>query len=144
MAAITLAIALLGAVLGVINTWNELNRNRERLKVQPSFFIHNQMTSIAIEVINHGETPVTVTGVGFDLATEGKHIPLVGEAVFLGDPMPWRIQPHASKYVVAIPAFIDSEEFRRVRRAYCKTAIGKRFTGTSEALQQVVTEGRPR
>jgi hypothetical protein len=39
MQAITLAIAVLGAVLGVINTWIDLDKSRVKLKVTPAHAI---------------------------------------------------------------------------------------------------------
>jgi len=37
---ITLSIALVGAVLGVINTWHQLDRSRVKLRVTPKHVIH--------------------------------------------------------------------------------------------------------
>ena len=47
---------LLGAVLGIINTWNYIRRNKIRLKIIPSYVILVGSTSIdfGIEVVERG------------------------------------------------------------------------------------------
>lgn len=79
--AVTLAIAVLGAVLGVINTWHELSRHRRRVRVRMIWVFDGSGVritssrldapdkfpngSVAIEVINTGLVPVHVGQVGF-------------------------------------------------------------------------------
>ncbi len=65
---ITLLIAYLGLVLGVINTvWN-LRRDRVRLRVRPRYFDIQENVSpkipwIEVALTNTGHKPVTIFGV---------------------------------------------------------------------------------
>ncbi len=79
----TLAVALLGAVLGIINTWHSLKRGRVMLRVTPKLSIVDERRGIAlsrthgrefrddakeclsIEVVNLSAFPVTISEVGF-------------------------------------------------------------------------------
>lgn len=66
--AITFAIALLGAVLGLINTWHSLDKSRVKLKVVPAHAIPvggaDPWLQFCIEVTNLSTFPVTVHEVG--------------------------------------------------------------------------------
>lgn len=60
----TLAIAVIGAVLGVVNTWRAVRSDRIRLRVR----IRVTLTTLnqpAIEVVNLSDFPVTVVRAGW-------------------------------------------------------------------------------
>src|SRR3546814_11210717 len=67
--ALTLGIAALGAFLGVMNTWQAINRDRVRLRVRPLsvMAIATGDQGYGIEVVNLSSFPVTVEEVGFTL-----------------------------------------------------------------------------
>ena len=66
--AVTLAIALLGAVLGVINTWHALDKNRVKLKVVPKIAMtlgrSGSAVGFCIEITNLSAFAVTVDEAG--------------------------------------------------------------------------------
>jgi hypothetical protein len=51
--AITLSVAVLGAVLGVINTWQGLNKSRLKLKVKPAHDTRRRSQSNA-DILHRG------------------------------------------------------------------------------------------
>ncbi|MFX0135624.1 MAG: hypothetical protein ACFFDN_18405 [Candidatus Hodarchaeota archaeon] len=68
---ITLSLAVLGAILGVINTIHSLQRDSIKLKVKPQCVILPQnfgLKHMGVEVINLGFVPVTVSEIGFRLS----------------------------------------------------------------------------
>jgi len=71
---ITLAIALVGAVLGIINTWRSLIKDRLHVIVRPSnMYILNREAfgggiskkGISVEIINLSAFAVSITEIGF-------------------------------------------------------------------------------
>lgn len=64
--AITLGVAMLGAGLGIMNTWQALNANRVKLRVKPAFAIGipQGQSMFSIEVVNLSNFPITVSEVG--------------------------------------------------------------------------------
>jgi hypothetical protein len=64
---VTLGLAGLGAVLGVMNTWQAMSRERLRLRVRPMQIVSGGGLSFGIEVVNLSSFPVTVEEVGFTL-----------------------------------------------------------------------------
>lgn len=73
---ITLSIALLGALLGIINTLISVNRDKPKIKVIPQWVlaVPAGYQSISIEVINIGIVPVTVCEVGLFLASRNQKL----------------------------------------------------------------------
>jgi hypothetical protein len=68
---VTISIALVGAVLGVMNTWNAMDQRRVRLRVYPKVavpMINGEFgaTMGCIEVINLSAFPVSITTRAFD------------------------------------------------------------------------------
>jgi hypothetical protein len=63
---ITLGAALLGAGLGIMNTWNSLSQRRVRLRVTPShaIVVPFGIDMFSIEVVNLSSFSVTVKEVG--------------------------------------------------------------------------------
>jgi len=70
---LTIAAALLGAVLGVMNTWNAIDQRRVRLRVRPSHAITvpDGALKFCVEVLNLSAFAVTITEVGFSLGGNG-------------------------------------------------------------------------
>jgi hypothetical protein len=146
----TIAAALLGAVLGIMNTWNALAQRRVRLRVRPANVRHvgggiitmSAKSEIGamfcIEVTNLSAFPVTIDEVGM---TMGRTTRMIRAAVpipkiFDGKPWPRRLEPRES---VSLYADIDSFEMRgpQIRRAYASTACGCVRYGNSPALRQL-------
>ena len=69
---ITIAIAVVGAVLGIINTWQALDQRRVRLRVVPKMaypFVGGEFgeTMGCIEVVNLSAFPVRISEIGFTI-----------------------------------------------------------------------------
>ena len=147
----TLAIAVLGAVLGIINTIHSLSRDRILLKVIPERVVpkgHNKR-DLGIRIINLSYIAVSVEEVGFEI--KGEKIPLFDSGVSLsraalGERMfPKRLEPRTSMTVTVpweVLKSLKSEEFKRVKFAYARTSCGLIFKGSSGALRQAVYDDR--
>lgn len=141
---ITLAIAVLGAVLGIINTIHSLNRDRILLKIIPKWIIVPSGRYLGIEIVNLSYIAVVVEEVGFSLTRtiKGERIPLLNPVVLDGGPFPRRLEPRYSMTVVASKELLKSKEFRRIKFAYAGTSCGLIFKGNSGALRQAVHDCR--
>ncbi len=134
---ITLAIAVLGAVLGIINTWQALDRSRVKLRVRPMQAIPvgaaDPRFTFCIEVTNLSAFAVTVHDVGvFYKGTQNRGA--YGNPVLLdGKPWPRRLEPRSSVTVYGQPPTRKSGH--PIKCAYARTECGVTQTGTSPALK---------
>lgn len=64
---ITFAIALLGAVLGLLNTWIAIDQRRVRLRVSPAYALTPNVIGFSIAVTNLSAFPLTISEVGLAL-----------------------------------------------------------------------------
>jgi hypothetical protein len=145
----TLGLAILGAGLGIINTWQSLSRDRVKLRVVPkmaySFFPGvESTTSLCIEVINRSAFPVTVSEVGLTLRETGKQLKLIPPKILDGGPYPRRLEPRSSFTAHFEPGAEKHPAFASVTSAYAKTDCGEMETGDSPALRSLVEESRAR
>lgn len=136
--AITLSIAVLGAVLGLINTWHGLDRTRPKLRVRPAHAIPvgsaPKSLTFCIEVTNLSAFPLTVCEVGVlyhGTDARGTVMPVLID----GGPWPRLLESRASVTVYFQRPEFDADHL--IRCAYAKTECGVTKTGTSPALRQV-------
>jgi hypothetical protein len=144
---VTLSFAVIGAVLGVINTWNAINLRRVRLTVIPSCVLsqgqnfvktssaeYRPGAMIGIEVVNMSAFPVTVKSVGFTLR---------GKKQFITTPLPllvglqeWprKLNPHESVTGYMHP---NTELPPTLGRAFAVTTSGILCYGSSPALKEM-------
>lgn len=133
--ATTMSIALLGAVLGVMNTWNAINQQRVRVRVTPHFVasLDRRPLGISIEVINLSAFALTIEEIGFT-SNKGR-LPLLAARFPDGVSLPRRL---ASRE--AISAVIGPTDFGippvRLGDAYVRTACGRTISGNSPAGRQ--------
>lgn len=137
--AATLAIALLGAVLGVINTWHGLDRTRVKLRVRPSHAIPfgnvDPRLNFCIEVTNLSAFAVTICAVGVLYHGTKARGTMVQPMLADGGEWPRRLEPRSS-----ITAYGQRPEFNPnqcIRCAFVATQCGVTKTGTSPALRQI-------
>jgi len=150
---ITFGIAVLGAVLGVMNTWNNINQGRVRLRVRPLNVItdtevlanipFNRGSRFCIEVVNLSGFAVTITEMGFTIPRLGicapkRRISVTQPQSYDGKPfpMPRRLEPRESVsfYLDALDIVMRGE---RIKRAYVGTACGEVAYGKNPTLRQL-------
>ena len=135
---ITFAIAVLGAVLGIINTVHSINKDRVRLKVTPSWIIIPGDTGqrrMGIEITNTGFLPVTISEAGFAIKGK-KRMVFVDPLVMDGGSWSRRLEPRSSFTLLQKSAVFYEPEFATAKHAYAKTQCGKKFKGKTAAFKQ--------
>lgn len=140
--AITLGLAILGAVLGILNAWVSLRRDQVRLRVRPLSVIvtHGLPFDFGIEVINLSLFPVTLEEVGFTL--DGNSANCGDRAVVFqphtsdGGPWPRRLEP-----LPAVTLYFETRylprPLSRLGRAYARTACWEFAYGSTPASRSL-------
>jgi hypothetical protein len=155
----TISCAVIGAVLGVINTWHGLNQRRVKLKVVPKiayprrhaesglvagymevtdpsvFPVQGGQEMGCIEVTNLSAFPVTVREVGFTIDALGKKMRAVISLPIVRDGGSWprRLESRAS-----VSMYFDLGCLKRNnKRAYALTDCGTVGYGNSPALRSI-------
>lgn len=135
---ITLALALLGAVLGIINTWHALDRTRVKLRVRPKHAIPlgavDERLNFCIEITNLSAFAVTVSEAGVALKASDKRLAYTSPVLIDEGGWPRRLEPRTS---VTIYGQAPSTSGRKLKCAYAKTACGVMREGTSPAFKQM-------
>ncbi len=141
MGTITFGIAFLGAVLGIINTWRNIDRDRVKLLVKPAHaipvgaleYMHPNI-EFSIEVVNLSVFPVIVSEVGFLHKAMDSRAAVMQPITLNGPTTPRKLEPResASFYMVRP----ERHDGRPIKCAYAKTSCGRTFRGNSPALMQ--------
>lgn len=140
---ITFAIAVLGAVLGIINTWHAIDRTRVKLKVVPARAVPvggaPSNVVFCVEVTNLSAFAVTVYDVGIFYKGTDKRSSIVNPILPDSGPWPRRLEPRSSVTVYSERprTLVDG---RRMKCVYAKTQCGHVERGTSGALKQMASE----
>ena len=139
---VTLSIAVLGAVLGVINTLHNINKTRVKLKVIPKHAIPvggmDPDLRMCIEVINLGSIAVTIQDVGVFYYGTKKRGAIIQPVFADGGGWPQRLEPRSALTVYCQRAY--SPEGHKIRTAYARTECGVTKKGSSKALKQIANE----
>jgi len=139
---ITLSIAVLGAVLGIINIWRSIDRDRVKLQVIPkqAFPVGgiDQETKLCIDVTNFSTFPLTITEVGVLYRGTSERGAIINPIIIDGGDFPRKLEPRT-----AFSAYARLDSMRRangksVKCAYVKTDCGVMVKGNSPALKQMV------
>lgn len=144
---LTLGLAVLGAVLGIMNTWNAMSQRRLQLRVRPAHAIglDNDMRGFCIEVINLSAFAVTINEVGIIHGQSRSKSParsMVAQPIVIdGGSWPRRLEPRE-----AVSVYFDANTLGRPSsgfgKAYAKTGCGEIAYGDSPALRQLRQELR--
>lgn len=140
---ITLAIAVVGAVLGLFNTWQSIDKQRVKIRVRPKHAIPvgtaDPGITFCIEITNLSEFAVTISEAGvFFRGTEARGA--YTQPILLdGKPWPRRLEPRSSVTVYGQPP--QPKPGHPLRCAYARTECGVTRTGTSPAFKQLVAGG---
>ena len=134
---VTLAIAALGAGLGIINTWHGLNQRRMKLMVVPKVAYlpsHGSEEMGCINVTNLSAFPVTIREVGFTIDGDPRkkaRAAIPQPIVMDGDPWPRRLEARTS-----VSLFFDWTNLKHgIKKAYALTDCGNVAYGDSPALR---------
>ena len=173
---ITLGIASAGLLLAMINTYWAIRRDRVRLKVEPIWLMDHGnhidragnptgvlvATStrpdaperlsgghIGIRVINQGDTPVTITQVGFYTARwyeakkdfRGKWTPVLSDFLEAVE-LPRRLEPKDSLQIATAASTGSSKTLARTRKVYVRTACQTECYATSALLRRLARDAR--
>ena len=137
--AVTLAIALVGAALGLINTWHQLNQSRVKLKVVPKHAIPcgaaDPRLTFCIEITNLSAFAITVEEAGvFYKGTDARG---AYTSPILIDNRPWprRLESRESVTVYGQPPSVKSGH--PLKCAYARTSCGVVRRGSSPAFRQL-------
>lgn len=139
---VTFGTALLGAGLGIINTWAAINQRKVRLRVRPSQALlppHGDR-GIAVEIINLSSFAITIAEVGFVPPGVRGALPkrIIIPRPITSDSKPWprRLDPRE-----AVSAYVEYDELRgqgrMMARAFARTSCGEIAYGQSPALKQL-------
>jgi hypothetical protein len=156
---ITLVIAVFGAVLGVINTWRAMDRDRVKIRVTPKIAfvvdVSNSITvdrnsahvqrlraaglpeKLAVEMVNLSNFPVTMSDAGFGRADQTRQT-IFRPELTSGKTWPVRLEPRE-----AVTAFTEigielDPAMMTQPIAYAKTDCGTVRYGTSSIFKEYV------
>ena len=136
---LTLAIAVLGAALGI---WNALQSARDRsvrFKVRATQAVGlggPAPTCLSIEVTNLSSFPITIDEVGLTVGKPRGSLPrraMMAPHNIVRGHLPMRIEPRHSASVVSWASELPNEGYNH---AYARTSGGEIGFGTSPALLQ--------
>lgn len=126
----TISCAVIGAVLGIINTWNGLSQRKVRLRVVPkvAFPVSHSGRLMdemgCIEVLNLSTFPLTVTEVGFTIDGDPRtkrRAAIVQPLIHDGKPWPRRLEARES-----VTAYFKFDGLsHEIQRAFAKTDCGE-------------------
>jgi hypothetical protein len=137
---VTIALASVGAVLGVLNLWRAFDRDRPKLRVTFNHAIPvggaDPRIRYSIEVINLSTFALTITEVGVLLRGTKKRGAIVRPVLLDGGDWPRRLEPRSAVSALLLAQAFDKET-NDIRCAYAMTSCGSMFTGHSQALRQV-------
>lgn len=138
--ALTLAIAVLGAVLGIINTWHSLDKSRVKLRVRPMRAMPvgnvDPTLTFCIEVTNLSTFAVTVDDVGVFFKGTNFRGSYTQPVLIDGKGWPRRLEPRSS--VTVYGQTPSPKPGHPLKVAYACTECGVTRTGTSPAFKALV------
>jgi hypothetical protein len=137
--AATLAIAVLGAVLGLINTWHQLDRTRVKLRVVPKHVIPygaaDSRLTFCIEVTNLSAFAVTVEEAGVFYKGTDSRGAYTQPILIDNGPWPRRLESRESVTVYGQPPSVKPGY--PLKCAYARTTCGVVRRGNSPAFKQL-------
>ncbi len=149
---IILIIAVIGAVLGIVNFIISRSKDKVKLKVFPklSCFLENDLkestkttvvSRVCIEVVNLSDFPVTVQEVGFttNIYTEGGRLSFMDKKIAQEKgTLPKRMESRTSIVVYHPSPDIFKDSLEKITGAYASTQCGLEFKGKNKAWLKLV------
>lgn len=143
---ITLAIALLGAVLGIYNAWQGWRDRAVRFRVRVTQAIgigFPTETCVSIEVTNLSSFPITIGEVGLVVGRPSGSLPrraMLPPDNIINGSIPMRIEPRHSASVVGWASSLPRGE--NYDHVYARSSGGEIGFATSPALMQWIRSVR--
>jgi hypothetical protein len=138
-----LVFGVLGAVLGLINTWRAFDHDRVRLLVVPRGFVTSTgETGTCFDITNLSYLAVTLSQVGIELTDPPNHFFAFAPRFMDATRLPHRMEARTSVTVFMPPGADQDPQLRHAGRAFAKTACGRTFYGTSPAFKSQVAKLR--
>ncbi|QLE85710.1 hypothetical protein FLM48_11905 [Shewanella sp. Scap07] len=138
----TFSIAVLGAVLGIINTWHNLDKKRLKVKVTPLNVVPvgglDPRLRFGVSIVNLSDFPITVSDAGVLVKETGDHMAIVNPVFSDGGNWPRRLEPRSS--VTAYSQVPTPPQGKSMGLAYARTECGALLKGNSAALKQIARE----
>jgi hypothetical protein len=139
--AVTLSIAVLGAILGLLNTWQNFDKARVKLIVRPKHAIPygaaDPRITFCIEVTNLSSFPVTVSEVGVLYHRTSSRGAIIRPILADGGSWPRRLESRSSVTIYSQNPAEGSNH--RIRCAYATTECGVTRRATTPALKQLAS-----
>jgi hypothetical protein len=137
--AITLAIAILGAVLGIISTWHSFDARRVKIKVIPAHAIPfggvDERLRFCIQITNLSSFPITIDEAGVFYAGLESRGAIISPVFSDGGGWPRCLEPRTSVTVYSQLPY--DNEGHKIKCAYALTQCGVICRGKSKALDQI-------
>jgi len=141
---VTLAIAVAGLALGILNTWRSIARDRPRVRVRVMGWLNSYGESgFCLEVSNVGCVPVSVAQVGILLSRPRGHMFLFAPHGIGADSFPRALAAGESVTVYAPPGTDDDPALAFASRAFAKTATGLLFRSPRRDVRRHLAQRRP-
>lgn len=146
---LTFGIAIVGAVLGVLNTWHAISQSSPKMRVRMLYTYSTpkvELVGFSIDVTNLSSFALTVTEVGFSLSPWWRRDI---ERLYLnpheaaGNALPVRLESRQSASFY-FPGELKGLSTKKVTAAYAKTDCGVYFRGITPALRQMSRQMRMR
>lgn len=139
-ATVTFALGTLGSVLGVMNTWRAINKDKVKLKVVPKSVkpIGNAdpEINICIEVLNISSFPVTIEETGFVLSGTKMRMAIINPITINNSNPPFKLDPRSS---ITVYGKLYDSKICDIKSAYARTSCGIEKRGTTPALKDFIT-----
>ncbi len=140
---ITLSIAVLGAVLGVMNTWRNINRDKVKIQVIPKQAIpvgavSHQPINLCIDITNFSTFPLTIVEVGVLYYGTSARGASVNPIIIDGGEFPRKLEPRTSISAYLLPEILNKMNGYPVKCVYATTDCGVTIRGNSPALKQLI------
>ncbi|MEN9923952.1 MAG: hypothetical protein RL268_78 [Pseudomonadota bacterium] len=128
---VTPGVAVLGAGLGVLNTWRSWSQDRVRLRVGVSCgegLIGNDR-ALLVNAVNLSTFDLTVTHIGFHLLGRQRHCQIFRPLLTSGENLPICLKPRTALTAIHHLGAGDQVPWDQVECAYVLTACGLEFCG---------------
>ena len=142
---VTLSIAILGAVLGILNTWKSIDKDRVKIKVVPKMAVPvgtkiSGQSTLAIDVTNLSTFPVVISEVGVLYHGTKNRGAVIRPIIIDGGAFPRKLDPRTSFTAYTQPNVLENTHGHMVKCAYASTDCGLMVKGNSPALKQMVLD----